>query len=196
MKLNLDNLEDTARKLYFSDIFQLPSNVLSSIADSMKNNEALELYLNGNALSAIGSGLSRGSLCIFGNLGMWTCNEMSGGYVYVKGNIERISNVHGGIIYIDGNIDGLINIEHPAKILCRGTIKSHLFSRRKIEPSRNIYCLHAPSNENSTDVNNLRKLSRKYQYLLKVNEVNNIPRINYRNNMREEFESILKALIN
>lgn len=155
---------------------QLNATILSKIADNLAPTDFLKLSLNGKAPAGIGSKLSKGAMYVHGDLGRWTANEMTGGTLYVEGNVSRLSNLRGGVVFVVGDIDALINICSPAKVCCTGRVGPHVFARTKGEPSPFIYSRHAPRNEESEEVGNWRRLSHKFQYLIKVRTPPSIPR--------------------
>lgn len=162
---------------------EVPAVLLSQIADQMITKSSPPRILDleyecpdGGCMSGrdMGSGLTRGVIRIrFAQkspkkkkvqatkaiLGGVTGYEMTGGLLWIEGNVERICNVHGGNIVVMGNVEELVNIHKGAVILCAGEIGAHLYaadSAPDVGPSEHIFCSSAPSNDISGPASNWR----------------------------------------
>ncbi len=79
--------------------------VAGFLADSI--HEPLELILNGRRPCSLGSLLTKGKIIVRGDLSKKTAHSMSGGYLFVDGNVEQISYPDGGVVYVRGNVSEL-----------------------------------------------------------------------------------------
>ena len=91
------------------------------LADS--SDEPIELILGEERPESMGRKLEEGKIIVRGNLGMETGRSMSGGYLFVDGDVSSVKGMHGGVIYVSGHVGTLDSLYHGVLIVA-GEIKN------------------------------------------------------------------------
>lgn len=135
---------------------KLPISFLSTMAS--KQQRVLSIAVEANLdtkevvgarlLEGMGTQMASGALRVQftdgnhitnGLLGLSTADSMTGGALWIDGDVQRISHVFGGTILVNGYIGELCNICKDTMIICTNNIGGHIYTIGGVPPSPHIY---------------------------------------------------------
>lgn len=141
---------------HFATFSQIPVSFLSTMAAKHRGvlSFALTAIEDVGIIEGMGAHMKTGALRVkftdgqnftAGKLGARTAEDMRGGFLWIDGDVKRISNVFGGTILVNGDITELFNIAEGTCVICTGSMGGHLYAATNSVPSSDLYCANESS---------------------------------------------------